>query len=115
MDSNEEVTEENKVKEIIDKAVEYLDVPEISHQPITRFKKSLITRHELDMPLTIEEYGALRNLLMINLNTYTSFESYLPLDYWSLTNASYEKVESYHDMAFEIIGCFAKATDHFKG
>ena len=115
MESSEEVIEKNKVKEIIEKAVEYLDVPEISHQPITRFKKSLTAKHELDMPLTIEEYDVLRNLLKLNLNSYTSYEHNLPLDYSSLANLSTKKVESYHNHGFEIIAGFANAIDDFKG
>ena len=109
MGSTEEVIEESEVEEIIDKAIEFLDLPEISHQPITKFK-----RLELDMPMTIEEYGVLRKLLMVNFNTYITIEINLPLDYLSLANVNFEKSKAYIETAHRIFAAFANQMEDFR-
>ena len=105
MASNEEDTNEIKVEEIIDKAIEFLNVPEIAHQPITPLK-----RLDLDMPITIEEYNLLRNILMTNLNTYSSIQPELPLDFSSLSKEGFKLI---HGVSFRKMSAFANKIEDF--
>ena len=109
MEADEEIIEKTKVEEIVDKAVEFLDLPEISHQPISKFK-----RLELDMPITIEEYDVLRKLLIDNFNSYISTETNVPLDYLSLTQVDSEKFAAYVETAFKKSTTFANLIADFQ-
>ena len=106
---DEEIIEEIKVEEVMDQAVEFLDLPEISHQPISKFK-----RLELDMPITIEEYDVLRKLLVVSFNSFISTETKVPLDYLSITQVNSEKFNAYAEAGFKKYVSFANLIEDFK-